>query len=553
MSGRYPKAQVTKQMSCWSDGSVPPGSRGRGRRRRYARAPVLPVVACLAALAWGLPGPLAGQGRNSPEPTSELLVLAAASLADVLPAMGELWMGRSGSDGKGPTVTFSFDATSRLARQAEINPAADVFVGADIQWVNWLGERGRLVPSAVRRIAGNTLVVVVPASSGSPLSASLGLVSLGRVALAGENVPAGRYARQALEAEGVWETVRSRVVSGNSVRSALEWAARGEVDAAVVYETDAHAEKAVRVAFAFPESSHLGIGYFAVPLAESPTEAGAFVEFLASPQAQRLFRDAGFTVPPMEQEPVSVGGSPTGGEGELRLPAGPVPSIASAIRISVLVSMLATLLGTPAAVALGWLLARRSFRGKTALSTVVMAPLVVPPVVTGFLLLSLFGSNGPAGRLLAEIGLTVPFTLVGAALAALVVGFPLYVISVRNAFEAVDPRYEELSTTLSVPPLRTFTRITLPLALPGIAAGAMLAFARSLGEFGATVVLAGNVEGNTRTIALAVYTLLESPGDQWRVWTLAGASVAVSLLALVAFEFLSRRQKVRMEGRNVRG
>ena len=175
----------------------------------------------------------------------------------------------------------------------------------------------------------------------------------------------------------------------------------------------------------------------------------------------------------------------------------------------------------------------------------VLAPLVIPPVVTGFLLLTVLGSQSAFGRLLSAVGLPVPFTILGATLAAFIVGMPLYVLAVRGAFEAVDPLYEELSWTLGVPPRETFRRISLPLALPGIAAGAVLAFARSLGEFGATVVLAGNVEGSTRTIPLAVYTLLESPSGREAIWVLVGASVFISLLALTGYEALSRRQKGR--------
>jgi molybdate transport system permease protein len=135
-------------------------------------------------------------------------------------------------------------------------------------------------------------------------------------------------------------------------------------------------------------------------------------------------------------------------------------------------------------------------------------------------------------------------------LAALVVGLPLYVVAIRGAFEAVDPHYEEVSWTLGVSPARTFGRVTLPLAFPGIAAGAVLAFARALGEFGATVVLAGNIEGRTQTIALAVYTLLESPSGGRATWALVGASVALSLAALIAFERLTTRQRRRMENRS---
>jgi len=178
--------------------------------------------------------------------------------------------------------------------------------------------------------------------------------------------------------------------------------------------------------------------------------------------------------------------------------------------------------------------------------------LVLPPVVTGFLLLSLLGSQGPLGGWLETLGIPVPFTLLGATLAALTVGFPLYVVSIRNAFQVVDPSYEEVSWTLGRRPWPTFLRVTFPLALPGIAAGAVLAFARALGEFGATVVLAGNIEGSTRTIALAVYTLLESPEGRDAIWVLVGASVLLSLLALLGYAFLSRRQRRQMEIRHGR-
>jgi molybdate transport system permease protein len=196
---------------------------------------------------------------------------------------------------------------------------------------------------------------------------------------------------------------------------------------------------------------------------------------------------------------------------------------------------------------MGWILARRDFLGKSFVSMIVMAPLVVPPVVTGFLLLSVLGRESALGGVLAAIGLPIPFTLLGATLAALVVGFPLYVMAIRAVFDTVDRRFEEVSWTLGVPKAPTFRRISLPLALPGIAAGAVLAFARALGEFGATVVLAGNMEGETRTIALAVYSLLESPSGQGATWILVIASVMLSLVALLGFEGLSRWQRRRME------
>ena len=469
------------------------------------------------------------------EPDSSLLILAASSLAEVLPRLAAAWRQVGGAE-----VRFSFDATSRLAVQALQSPSADAFFAADREWMDWLEQRAVVRAGTAVAIAANELVAVVPAGA-SPLDTPAEIARFPRIALAGENVPAGRYARAALEAAGVWDEVAAKVVRGGSVRGALEWVARGEVPVGIVYRTDASAEPGVRVAFAFEASGHPPVLYWAAPLSGSsaPEATDSFLRFVVSEQGRAIIGASGFAqvVPSGAQPPPPFA-------------AVQAPAVASAIRLSLMVALLATLAGLIPAVALGWLLARREFPGKALLSTLVMAPLVMPPVVTGFLLLSVLGGGTPLGSWLASLGLPVPFTILGAAIAAFVVGLPLYVITIRGAFEAVDPMYEELSWTLGAPPRRTFFRVSLPLALPGIAAGAMLAFARALGEFGATVVLAGNVEGSTRTIALAVYTLLESPTGRSTIWVLVGASVAISMLALLGFETLSRRQKLRLEDRH---
>ena len=224
------------------------------------------------------------------------------------------------------------------------------------------------------------------------------------------------------------------------------------------------------------------------------------------------------------------------------------PDPGSAVRLSLIVGCVSTLAMLVPALACGWALARWRFRGRTLLSGAVLVPLVLPPVVTGLLLVRLFGRTSPVGSALAAAGWPVTFSLTGAVVAACVVGFPLYVMAIRSAFEAVDPRLEEVAWTLGVPPRRTFLRVTLPLALPGIAAGMVLAFARGLGEFGATAIIAGNMEGRTRTIALAVYALLDAPDGEARMQELLYASVGVSILALVAFETLNRWQRRRIEG-----
>lgn len=217
------------------------------------------------------------------------------------------------------------------------------------------------------------------------------------------------------------------------------------------------------------------------------------------------------------------------------------------IRLSVGVAAWATALAAPCAVALGWVLARKRFPGKALLSTLVYAPLVLPPVITGFLLLKLLGRRGPVGRWLADHGLSIPFTFAGAVVASLVVGLPLFVAVARSAFEAVDRRHDELAWTLGLSPWRTFLRVTLPLATPGLLAGAVLAFARALGEFGATIVLAGNIEGETQTIPMAVYALLESPTGEAAAWRLVGVSLLLCVGAMVGYELLVRRHRRLLE------
>jgi molybdate transport system permease protein len=223
------------------------------------------------------------------------------------------------------------------------------------------------------------------------------------------------------------------------------------------------------------------------------------------------------------------------------------PDPLSAIGISLLVGLCSVVLGFPVAMTLGWILARRQFPGKLLLSTLVFSPLVLPPVVTGLLLLRLFGKESALGAWLQRVGIVIPFTLAGAVLAAFVVGLPLYVLAIRSAFEAVDRRYEELAQTLGQTPRGAFRRISVPLALPGIAAGATLAFARALGEFGATAVLSGNIEGHTRTISMAVYTLLDAPSASPATSVLLGVSIGLSVSALIGYEALTRWQRRRLE------
>ena len=203
------------------------------------------------------------------------------------------------------------------------------------------------------------------------------------------------------------------------------------------------------------------------------------------------------------------------------------------------VAMAATL---PIAFAFAWLLARVRFPGRVLVDALVHLPLVVPPVVTGWLLLLAFAPAGPLGGPFERwFGVTVLFRWTGAAIAAGIMALPLMVRAMRLSIEAVDPRLENAARTLGAGRWRVFRTITLPLSIPGILAGAVLGFARSIGEFGATITFVSNVPGETRTLPLAIYSALQQPGGDAIVWRLSAISVALSLVALIASELLARR------------
>lgn len=197
----------------------------------------------------------------------------------------------------------------------------------------------------------------------------------------------------------------------------------------------------------------------------------------------------------------------------------------------------------PPALAVSWLLARKRFPGKILLDAVVHLPLVLPPVVVGFGLLLLLGRNGPLGALLAPLGVTFAFQWTGAALAAAVMGFPLLVRAIRLSLESMDVRLESAARTLGAGPWRVFLTVTVPLIAPGIATGVLLAFARSLGEFGATITFVSSIPGETQTLPLAIYAATQVPGGEAAALRLSAISVLLSLAALAASEWLARRAR----------
>ena len=215
----------------------------------------------------------------------------------------------------------------------------------------------------------------------------------------------------------------------------------------------------------------------------------------------------------------------------------------SVIALSLRVGVCCVLVSLPPALLVGWLLARHQFRGKLLLDGLFHLPLVLPPVVTGYLLLLLFGRRGLFGPALAYLGMELAFDWKGAVAAAAVVAFPLVLRAVRLGIEAVDPRLERVARTLGASRTRAFVTVTLPLAVPGLLVGALLAFARSLGEFGATITFVSNIADQTRTLPLAIYTLLNQPGGEDAAARLVIFSICLSFAALVASEWAARRSR----------
>jgi molybdate transport system permease protein len=227
------------------------------------------------------------------------------------------------------------------------------------------------------------------------------------------------------------------------------------------------------------------------------------------------------------------------------------PAEATALLLSLKVAFWSVAASLPVAVALAWILSRLRFPGKSLLDAVVHLPLVLPPVVVGYFLLLLFGRRGAIGGFLDEyLGVTLVFKWTGAALACAVMGLPLLVRAVRQSLDAVDRGLEAAASTLGAPPAWVFASVTLPLILPGILTGMLLSFARSLGEFGATITFVSNIPGETQTLPLAIYTFTQVPGGDAQALRLCILSILLSLAALMASELLVRRATVRAAGRD---
>jgi molybdate transport system permease protein len=431
-------------------------------------------------------------------------VFAAASLSDALTEIGET---------PGTEVVFNFAGSSTLARQIEKGAPADLFLSADEAQMDAL-ERGGLIDGPTRvSFLSNTLVIV---GGGDLLRAR-------RIALADpSSVPAGVYARSYLERIGMWERVRPKVIPVENVRAALAAVEAGNADSAIVYKTDTK-----RYTREIADGPPISYAFAVTANAKNPDGARAFLQLLQSDAARQIFVRHGFLVLSGRQS-----SWPT------RTESAPLPQW-GVLFFTVRVAALASLLILGPGLFVAWLLARRRWRGKSVVETFVALPLVMPPVATGLILLQLFGARGPFGAL------DIAFTWRAVVLAMMVMSFPLLVRAARVAFEEVNPRLEQIARTLGAGNARVFATITVPLAARGIVSGWLLAFARSLGEFGATILVAGNIPGQTTTISTSIYNLVQLGRDR-EAFRILLAAVIISFAAVWTAEvFLNRDSRAR--------
>jgi molybdate transport system permease protein len=214
------------------------------------------------------------------------------------------------------------------------------------------------------------------------------------------------------------------------------------------------------------------------------------------------------------------------------------------IWLTLKVALVSTIVTLPFAIWISWMLSRKKIPGKTIIESLITLPLVAPPVVTGYILLILLGRNGVLGKWFYEsLGITMSFNFAALVLASVIVSLPLAVRTIKSAFDLIDPFYEQASRTLGASKIATFFRVSLPLALPGIISGMVLAFARCLGEFGATITFAGNIQGKTQTIALMVYSNMQVPGHELQVTRLVIVSVVISIVAIILSEYFNKRKR----------
>lgn len=461
-------------------------------------------------------------------------VYAAAGTMMTMQQVGDQYESQSGVK-----VVLNFASSSTLARQIAAGAEYDVFISANSKWMDFVQEQALIDSGSRCDLLTDRLAVIIPIGADEVdgdtpikqiLASMTGSIAIGDAA----HVPCGMYAKEALVALGCWESIQLRMIPASSVRAAQQYVESRQCELGIVYYASASQSDAVQIISVLDETLHSPIR-FSAACANSSMQGNDFLQYLSRNTAMSIFSKAGF-IPCVQR----------------KLPNAPIASVESEFRvntwqtllISLKVATICTLVVAAPGIGLGYVLARKSFRGQALVNAIICIPMVIPPVVTGYLALQCLGKNSIFGTWIHEnFGVSVAFSWIGAVVVSAIMGFPLLVRSVKTAVEMIDQRYSQAANTLGSGPVRTFFTITLPLAGPGVLAGLILAFARSLGEFGATTTFAGNIPGKTQTLSLAIYNFTQIPGAEATAIRLVGISVILSLIAMLGSELLTQRMK----------
>lgn len=448
---------------------------------------------------------------SAPEPPR---IAAASSLRQVLPVLVEAW---------GEPMEVTYGASGTLQRQVELGAPIDGVVFASPAPVDRLVDGGFAEASTRRVLAGNRLVLASAAAAGLSSWEQLGQLSGDQRFSMGEpgSVPAGAYAEAALRQLGVWGGARDHAVFAADVTGALTLARRGEVAGAVVYATDLRGITDLGPTIPASWDGAPAPKVVAARTRGGSVEAGRFLSFLASEPARALWSDFGFEAAPAPSiQAVPMAASGTDGD----------PSFP--LFLSLKIAALALLLVGPPGIALAWLQARKRYPLRGVVDAVILLPLVLPPSVVGYFLVAVLGSSGPVGGMLEELfSLSLIFSPKGAVVASAVVALPLVVKTAQPAIEAVPVDLEHVGQSLGLGPMQLFFRVTLPSAWRGILAALVLAWARGLGEFGATLMFAGHIPGRTNTMPLEIYAAYQR-GDSETALIYVAALTALSLVVV---------------------
>ncbi len=478
--------------------------------QRFAK--VLKLTTCMILITT-----LTGSANDARAPTAEkhikITVSAAASLNDVFTEIGR----RFEETHPGVVVQFNFLGSNHLQRQIEGNDGVgvDVFACAAEAPMDALVAGGFVRPEDRRLFAGNRIALVVPVGNPARITSFADLADprVQTLAISGERVPAGIYARQVLEKLNLTQTLSNKLVNTAHVRQALAYVIQGEVSAGLVYATDAaQVADALQLVEIADTIWHDPIRYPIAMLDRSPHPDAAwkFVDFVMSNIATEILERHGFRRPGR----ATLSKLPSINTGEKLDNSDRLHKAWIALKLSLLAATGALMVVFPLGTLVGAILAKCNFRGRELLDSVLTLPMVLPPTVTGYYLMIMLGSRSWVGRTLEDIlGIHVSLSLLGAGIASGVIAFPLMMKSARTAFESVNHELELASYTLGKGRITTLLRITLPLAKNGLVGGAILSFARAIGEFGATFMLAGMIEGRTMTMPSAIFNAFTNHDD----------------------------------------